>query len=110
LHEIVVHNAATVSGNLYEAYFVVLRLVDGRLHVAFNGLETAAEPRIGTARRSQKSTFTMIPASSKQSGEISQAGTVENGKQAYVIRRSFGWSEDLQAFVENEVPSVQRNR
>ncbi|MGE5113113.1 MAG: hypothetical protein ACM3JB_19805 [Acidobacteriaceae bacterium] len=109
--EIIVHNAATVSGNLYEAYFLVLRLTKTRkLKVVLSTLETGTEPRYGGTPRNQKSTFTITPASPTESGEINQLATIQVGSQSYTVRRVFEWSDEWQTFIEAGVQGIQSHR
>jgi len=106
--EIIIHNAATVSGNLYEAYFIVLRLTKfGKLEVVLSSLETGMEPHVGGTPRDEKSTFTIIAASATDSGEIHQVATIEIGSHSYTIRRIFEWSDEWQRFVETGIEGIQ---
>jgi len=107
LKELVVHNAATVSGNVYESYFLVLRLADEKLHVVLSRLENGSEPRTGGAARLQKSEFVVRPVADTRAAEIEETATISIGKRSYLVRRSFTWSEDWGAFVEDGVADLR---
>jgi hypothetical protein len=109
IKEIAIRNAATVSGNVYESYCLALRLVNGKLQVVFSSLENGVEPRIGGVSRNQESSFSFKPATEAESGEIIQAATIGRGKHSYRIERSFAWSDDWEAFIEDGVARVQLN-
>jgi hypothetical protein len=107
LQELVIHNAAGVSGSVYQAYFLVARLLGDRLTIVFSTLETAQEPHFGGVPRHQDSTITFSPARGNEGGEISQTAKIEIGEHSYIIRRSFSWDPNIQAFVEDGVETVE---
>lgn len=97
-HEIVIHNVTSSSDNRYFAPFLVLRLIGNKLLVVFSSRG---------ARENLKTTFTTIPASERQSGGISEE-TILNVGHYYVIHRSFVWSDDRNAFVQDGAPKLGR--
>ena len=106
--EIVVHNAATVSGNLYQAYFLIIRVVHGRFRTALALLETATEPHIGSSARDEKSTIAVQSATATQVGEIDQAAHLTIGSRSFQIQSSFAWNEMLRTFAKDSTDQVSQ--
>jgi hypothetical protein len=106
--ELVVQNAATVSGNLYQAYFLVVRVVHGRFKTALAVLETAMEPHFGSSARDEKSTITVRSATASQVGEINQAARLTIGGHSFQIHSSFSWSDVLHAFAKDETDQISQ--
>lgn len=106
--EIVVHNAATASGNLYQAYFLVIRVAHGRFRTALVLLETATEPHIGSSARNEKSTIAVQSATTSQVGEINQAAHLTIGSQSFQVQSSFAWNEMLHAFAKDSTDQISQ--
>jgi len=110
MQEIVIHNAALSPGADHKSYFLVLRLAGKRLEVVFSAIEAVVAPQLpGTGFR-QQSKFTTVPASEAAPGAIGELTTVQTDGRTFAVRRSFGWSENLRAFVELEAPTIQPDR
>lgn len=110
VQELVVQNAATVSGNLYESYFLVIRVVDGHFLTALAALETSGEPRIGSEPRSLKSTFTIQPATASELGEIDQVAHLMIGSRSFEVHSSYSWNDHLSAFAKDGADDISQLR
>jgi len=103
--ELVIHNVS-VPSNTHQSHFLVLRLVKAHLEVIFSGIESGIDTRAGDKPCKLSTTFTILPASGSQSGRIVEEAAAV-GSHSYVVHRSFSWSEDWQAFVEDGVFGVE---
>jgi hypothetical protein len=108
VQEIIVHKACTASGSLYEAYFLVFTLENGRLRPMLATLENASEPHFGGKPRRQASEINIKPVDSHGSGEIVQTVQMENGDQSYTIRRTFSWNDQLRTFLQDGVDEIKQ--
>ena len=106
VQEIMIHNVALSPGTDHKSYFLVLRLAGRNLEVVFSALEAVAVHQPSGTGYRQESKFTTVPASEARPGEIGELAIVQSDGRTFAIRRSFGWSEGLQAFVELEAPTV----
>mgnify|MGYP001544908849 CR=1 FL=1 len=108
VQELVVQNAATASGTLYQAYFLVFRVLGGRFMTALAVLETAMEPHLGGTPRDEKSTITIEPATKSETGEITQVAHLMIGSRTFLVRSSYSWSGYLHAFAKDETDRVSQ--
>jgi hypothetical protein len=108
VQQVIVQNDATVSGNVYEAYFLVLRVVSGKFRTALTVLQTGIEPHFGGQPRAEKSTFSLQPATAGEPGEIDQTAKITIGKLSRTVRSSYSWYPDLKAFAQDGIPFIPR--
>lgn len=110
IQEIAIDNAATVSGNLYQAYFLVIRVISGHFKTALAIYETGYEPHFGSSPRILKSTINIHPATPTSVGEIAQLAKVTDGKRSFDVSSTYSWNESLGAFSKDGIDVISRQK
>jgi hypothetical protein len=113
LNDIVIHQHVTTHGTgLYEAHFVVVKLIDSRLRIV---LDTVEEAHISGWPRDegdieQKSVFKLTPAKKDEPADIEEEETVRTGSFAEVRKRDFTWIPEFKIFEPSEWSSAQTKK
>lgn len=97
---IVIRSATAGEGTgLYQADFVVLQVLDRKLHTVLDTVEKgtvaveADQPVV-----EQQSSFDVTPATATESGNIRETMTLKVGGKKIVVQRDFDWQVHLRIF------------
>ena len=101
VEEIVVSNNVAVHGTgVYHDYFLIVKLIDGRLRVVFaaTARESAHPWPAGAPEREIRSTF-RLDAAGRSPATIAETRYYQIGNRAATLTRSFTWDDRLLTFL-----------
>jgi hypothetical protein len=101
VQEIVVHKHVPLHGSgIYQANFLILKVIDGRLRVVLDTIEESnlTQDWTGGPLLMQRSAFEVIPKTGDKSAYVRETQTFVIGDRSAQWERAFYWDDDLHTF------------